>query len=55
MSKSKVPYIVGIDTQTLVWAVRQEGTANELERAKWLFEELEVANAQVLYPDNCGS
>lgn len=50
MAKSKAPYIVGIDTHTLVWGVRQVGTANELDRAKWLFEELEIAKAQVLIP-----
>ena len=50
MSKTKSAYIVAIDSQTLVWAVRKQGTAEELVRAKWLFEELEVANAQVLIP-----
>jgi predicted nucleic acid-binding protein len=50
VANSKAPYIVGIDTQSLVWAVRRQGTASELDRAKWLFEELQIAKAQVLIP-----
>lgn len=50
MSKSKPPYIVGFDTQTLVFGVRRQGTSEQLERAKWLFEELEAERAQVLLP-----
>jgi predicted nucleic acid-binding protein len=50
VSKSKPPYIVGIDTQTLVWAVRRQGLPEQLERAKWLFEELGAEQAQVLVP-----
>lgn len=50
MSKSKAPYIVAIDTQTLIFAVSREGTPEQLQRAEWLFEELEAENAQVLVP-----
>jgi predicted nucleic acid-binding protein len=50
VARSKAPYIVGIDTQTLVWAVRRQGSAGDLERARWLFEELQIAEAQVLIP-----
>jgi len=50
VSKNKPPFIVAIDTHTLVWAVRQQGSALELDRAKWLFEQLQTENAQVLIP-----
>ncbi len=50
MSKSKAPFIVGIDSQALVWGVRQEGTPSQLERARWLFDQLDVEGAQVLIP-----
>ena len=46
MSKAKRSFIVAIDTQTLIWAVRKEGSADELKRAKWLFEQLDIENAQ---------
>lgn len=50
MSKSDATFLVAIDTQTLIWAVRKDGTAEELERAEWLFEQLEVEKAQVVIP-----
>jgi predicted nucleic acid-binding protein len=51
VSKGKVPYIVAIDTQTLVWGVRREGgSVDQLQRAKWLFELFTADNAQVLLP-----
>lgn len=43
--------IVAIDSQTLVWGVRKrDGTANQLQRAKWLFQQLEAQKAQIVLP-----
>jgi predicted nucleic acid-binding protein len=49
VSKNKLSNIVAIDSQTLIWGVRKEGNAEQLQRAQWLFEELSnIRNCQVL-------
>src|SRR5437867_8866585 len=34
----------------LVWGVRREGTPEQLKRARWLFEQFEQENAQIIVP-----
>ncbi len=45
-----MPGLVAVDTMTLVWGIRKEGTPEELKRAKWLFDFLDQDNAQVIIP-----
>ncbi|MCH7703062.1 MAG: PIN domain-containing protein [Planctomycetes bacterium] len=49
MSTSDSP-IVAIDSMVLVWGIREDGDWEQIERAKWLFLELEEQGAQVLLP-----
>jgi predicted nucleic acid-binding protein len=42
--------VVAIDSQVLVWGIRTEGTPEQLQRAKWLFQQLEGELAQILVP-----
>src|SRR5207247_2316967 len=42
--------LYAIDSMVLVWAVRRQGTAEQIKRARWLFEQFEQENAQVIVP-----
>ena len=42
--------IVAIDSMTLVWGVRKQGTDEQIQRAKWLFEMLEEEKSQIVVP-----
>jgi predicted nucleic acid-binding protein len=42
--------LVAIESQTLVWGVRKVGPPQQLQRAKWLFDELESDDAQIIVP-----
>lgn len=42
--------IVAIDSMVLVWGIRQEGTQEQLQRVRWLFEELQQQDAQIIVP-----
>ena len=42
--------VVSIDSMTLVWGIRRQGTAEQLQRAAWLFEQLDNQNAQIILP-----
>jgi hypothetical protein len=35
---------------TLVWGIRKDGPKEKLQRAQWLFRELEDARAQIVLP-----
>jgi predicted nucleic acid-binding protein len=41
---------VAIDTMTLVWGVAQEGAQTNLQRAEWLFKELDRTKARIIVP-----
>lgn len=40
--------IVGVDTTVLIWGWRKEGTAEELDRARWLLEKFEADKSQIV-------
>ena len=42
--------IVAIDSQILVWGVRKQGDDTNLKRARWLFEQIEQLESQVVVP-----
>jgi predicted nucleic acid-binding protein len=44
------PRIVAVDSQTLVWGVRRDGTDEQKQRAKWLFDALDAEDAQIIVP-----
>lgn len=46
----RIPIVAAIDTEALIWGVRQKGQRDKLERGKWLFEELEDINARIIVP-----
>lgn len=50
MTRESGPVLVAIDSMTLVWGVKKEGTSDQLQRAKWLFEQLETDKAQIILP-----
>ncbi|NJO55607.1 MAG: hypothetical protein HC834_03755, partial [Rhodospirillales bacterium] len=45
-----MPTLVAVDTMTLVWGVRKQGTSEQRERARWLFDRLEGDHNQILIP-----
>ncbi|MGE3181412.1 MAG: type II toxin-antitoxin system VapC family toxin [Phycisphaerae bacterium] len=45
--------IVAIDSQTLIWAIRGEGSEDQKNSANWLFQELQEWKAQVIIPSIC--
>ena len=42
--------MVAVDSMTLVWAWREEGPKQQIQKAKWLFQRLEDDSAQVILP-----
>jgi hypothetical protein len=48
LETSSTTSIVGIDSMTLVWGIRKQGSKEELERAAWLFEKLDEEESQVV-------
>jgi predicted nucleic acid-binding protein len=42
--------LVAIDSQVLVWGVRNQGSQKQLQRAQWLFQGLEQEEAQIVVP-----
>lgn len=42
--------VVAIDSQTLVWGIRQQGNDDQNRRAIWLFEQLDSQRAQIIVP-----
>lgn len=42
--------LVTIDTMTLIWGIQRKGPKELLTRTKWLFQQLEDHNAQVIVP-----
>lgn len=50
MSGTASNLIAAIDSQTLIWGVRQVGDRQQLQRAEWLFEYLENEDAQIIVP-----
>ncbi|MBK8913561.1 MAG: PIN domain-containing protein [Phycisphaerales bacterium] len=49
MSESR-PTIVAIDSMTLVWGIRSEGSAVQQQRAQCLFAELDRSQSQIILP-----
>ncbi len=45
--------LVAVDSMVLVWAIREDGTKEQLKWAKWLFQSLEQENAQIIIPAVC--
>ncbi len=45
-----IPPIVAVDSMTLVWGIREEGTEEQCLRAKWLFEQFTKRQTQVVLP-----
>ncbi|MBN4058970.1 type II toxin-antitoxin system VapC family toxin [bacterium AH-315-J04] len=43
-------HIVAVDTNILVWGIRLEGDEDKVKRAKWLFQDFDDSNAQVVIP-----
>ena len=50
MKSESASALVAVDTMVLVWGIRKEGTDRQRKRAKWLFEQLEEDNAQIIIP-----
>ena len=50
MTKPIHQLIVSLDTMTLVWGIRKEGTADKVKHARYLFQHLEKDKAQILIP-----
>ena len=48
VTKSKP--LVAVDTNILIWGIRQEGPNGMIERAGWLFDFLEQEEAQIIVP-----
>lgn len=42
--------LAAIDSMILVWGVRFQGQPEQLQRAKWLFQEFEEKQAQIIVP-----
>lgn len=42
--------LVAIDSQILVWGIRNQGTKEQKSRAKWLFQSLEDEDSQIIVP-----
>jgi len=42
--------IVSVDTMTLVWGIRKDGTAQQTKRARWLFQALDDEESQIVIP-----
>lgn len=40
--------LVAVDTNVLIWGIREVGPAEQCQRASWLFQQLEEEEAQVL-------
>lgn len=50
MKSESARALVAVDTMVLVWGIRKEGTDRQRKRAKWLFEQLEEDDAQIIIP-----
>jgi predicted nucleic acid-binding protein len=50
VSKSSPKPLVAVDSMILVWAIRKEGPADLLERAKLLFYQLDQKKHQIVVP-----
>jgi predicted nucleic acid-binding protein len=42
--------LIAIESQVLVWGVRKVGPSQQLQRAKWLIDQLEAEDAQIIVP-----
>lgn len=50
MTAPKDSVLVAVDSMTLVWGIKKQGTQSQLQQARFLFDQLEDENAQVLLP-----
>ena len=48
--KKPAPRVVAIDSQILVWGIRKKGPQERCDQARWLFQELEDEDAQIIVP-----
>ena len=46
----EIPSIVAIDSMTLVWGLRGQGTEDQCVRAKWLLDQFTSRDIQVILP-----